>query len=69
MSDRVERKVLKRFVHVKCMTEEQLTERVFESEVEGKRDRDRTCMRWFNGVEKACNASLTETERLEGKVH
>ena len=41
MSDRIDRDVLMCFAHVKRMGGEQLTGRVYESEVEGRNDRGR----------------------------
>ena len=50
MSDKVDRKVSKSFVPVKHMSEESLIKRVNHTEVEGKRDRSRLCLRFCDEV-------------------
>ena len=47
MSFRVDRKVSKWFGHAERMSGERLTIRVYEPEVEGRRDRGRPCTRWL----------------------
>ena len=58
MSDRVNRQVLELFRQVERMSGERLTKRVYQFEVGGRRDRGRSCMKWLDGVKKACNARL-----------
>ena len=45
MSDKEDRKVSKWFGHVERMSGEQLIEKVYKSEVKGRRDRGRPCTR------------------------
>ena len=43
MNDRVDRKVSNPFRHVERMSDEHLIEKVYKSEVKGRRDRGRPC--------------------------
>ena len=60
MSDRVDCKVLKWFGHLKRMSVERLTERIYESDVEGRKDRGKYCTMWRDRVKKACNVRFLE---------
>ena len=52
MSDRVDRMALQWFGYLNRMSGQRLTQRLYETEGEGKRDRDRLCTRWQGGVKK-----------------
>ena len=58
--DSVNRNVLKWFGHMECMSEEWLARKVYESEVEGRKNRGMLYMKWVNGVEKLCIAMSLE---------
>jgi len=48
----VDRKVSKWFGLMERVSVERFTKGVYESEVEGRRDRGRPCSRWLGGIEK-----------------
>ena len=56
ISERVDWNVLNQFGHMEHMSEEQLTERVYKSNVEGRREIGRPYASWFDGVKKCCSA-------------
>ena len=56
----VDRKVLKGFGHIGHMSGKHLTKRVYESEVEGRKDRGMPSMRCLDMVIKECNTMSLE---------
>ena len=50
MRDRVDRKVLKLFGHVRRISEKQMTQRLYEYEVEHRRAGGGSCVRWLDEV-------------------
>ena len=45
---------------MELMIENRRSKRVYESDVEGMKDRSRPCFRWLDGLKKACNSRLLE---------
>ena len=52
MSDGGDRKVLKWLGHMRCKSDARLIKKVYEFDLEGSRDRGRTCLRRLDGVTK-----------------
>ena len=65
LSERVNPKVLKWYGHVKRMSGDSLTKRVYASEVEGERDEGRPPIRWKNWVRRACTAKNMGLEQAK----
>ena len=59
---------LRRFPCVERRSEERLTERVYQLDVEGRRDSGRTCLRWLEGVKKEYNVSFLELRNSKAKI-
>ena len=57
---RVGLKVLNWFGHVEYMSGELLTQIVYKTDVERRRDRGRPCKSWLDGVKKECSARSLE---------
>ena len=56
VAKRISRKVLNWFGHVERTKKERLNKRVYDSEVEGRKDRCRIFTRWDDTVKKAYSA-------------
>lgn len=55
------------FEHMKPISRKLFTQRVYEFEVEGRRDRGRPPTRWIDGDEKQCNTRSVDLSNAKVK--